>query len=390
MQLPSQYFEDEAICIQLGEKPERFLGAVVPPTFGNSLFVYPTLEELGQAVADERNHYVYWRGTNPTVEIAEKKLADLERGEQCKCFASGMGAISAALFNSLQGGDHVLCISNIYKSTIDLLKYMQKFDVTYSVVYSTKAEDIQQAIQPNTKVIYIESPTDMMLRLVDFRKLADMAKAKGIRTIVDNTWATPIFQKPLTFGIDIVVHSASKYLGGHSDLVGGALITSKEIMKQIFLKEYLLFGGIMSPFQASLLLRGLRTLPLRMKAHQENAMQIARFLSNHPAIAKVHYPALESHEDYELGTRQLTGYSGLMTFELKDAYFEAIKAVVNKVKVFQIGVSWGSFESLIMSPNYGNNEEELIKEHISPGLIRLSVGLGAASELIQDLGQALQ
>ncbi|MDW7617179.1 aminotransferase class I/II-fold pyridoxal phosphate-dependent enzyme [Peribacillus simplex] len=338
---------------------------------------------------DQQNHYVYTRGTNPTVEIAEKKLAVLEQGEQCKCFASGMAAITAAIFNSVKAGDHVLCISNIYKSTMDLLTYLQKFGINHSVVYSTVKKDIERAIMPNTKLIYLENPTDLNLKLVDLKVIGDMARSCGVRTIIDNTWATPLFQKPLTYGIDIVVHSASKYLGGHSDLLGGALITSGEVMKDLFNKEYLLFGGTMGPREASLLLRGLQTLPLRMKVHQENAKQNASFLSSHPAVSRVNYPGLHSPRNTEINNQQLTGFSGLLTFELKSANYEAVKTVINKVRIFKIGVSWGSFESLIMSPNLGNNADNLIKEHVSLGLIRLSVGMEPAEKLIADLEQAL-
>jgi cystathionine beta-lyase/cystathionine gamma-synthase len=238
-------------------------------------------------------------------------------------------------------------------------------------------------------MIYLESPTDLTFQLVDLEEIAKLAKSKGIRTIIDNTWATPLFQKPITKGIDVVVHSASKYLGGHSDVLGGAIITSKQNMKTIFKKEYLLIGAIMPPSEASLLLRGLRTLPFRMLGHQENAFKVAEFLQSHSKIAKVNFPGLQSHPDYQLGKRQLTGYSGLMSIELKDASFEQVKNVINNLKVFKIGVSWGSFESLVISPNLGNNEGKLIKEHISPGMIRLAVGLESAQILIEDLRQAL-
>ncbi len=186
--------DDKEMCMHLADEPERFHGAVVPPLYGNSLFVYPTFESMIQALVDEQNHYVYWRGTNPTVEIAEKKLAALERGEQCKCFASGMAAIAAALFNSLENGDHVVCVSNIYYSTMKLITYMQKFNIDHSVVYSTSIEDIEQAILPRTKVIFLESPSTMTFRLIDLQAVATFAKSKGIRTILDNTWLPPFFK----------------------------------------------------------------------------------------------------------------------------------------------------------------------------------------------------
>lgn len=381
--------EDQEICMHLGDEEGAFSNAVVPPTFSNTLFVFPSFEKLVEAENKQERNYVYARGTNPTVEDAEKKLAALERGEQCKCFASGMAAITAALFNSVKNGDHVLCISNIYKSTNDLLVYLQKFGVSHTIVYSTDVSDIERSIKPNTKVLYMESPTDLNMRLLDLKSIANLAKRKGLRTIIDNTWATPLFQKPITYGIDIVVHSASKYLGGHGDLMGGAVITSKAIMKQLFKDEYLLFGGIMAPREASLLLRGLRTLPLRMKAHQENAMKVVDFLVSHPAVERVHYPGHPSHPDYELGRKLLLGYTGLMTFELRNATFEAVKAVINNVKVFRIGVSWGAFESIIISPNYGNNLQDLKDTHVSPGMIRISVGLEDIDKILKDLGQAL-
>jgi len=382
--------KDKQICMHFEDDRERFNGAVVPPTFQNTLFTYKSFGELAKAVQFEKNHYVYGRGTNPTVEIVEEKIAALERGESCKTFSSGMAAISAALINSLKSGDHVLCVSNLYYSTMELLQYLKKFHISYSIVYSTTIDEISQAIQSNTKVIFLESPTDLTYRILDLEAIAKLAKPKQIRTIMDNTWATPLFQKPLTFGIDIVVHSASKYLGGHSDVLGGALITSKELMKTIFKKDYLLMGAVMPPSEASQLLRGLRTLPLRMPTHQENALTVARYLQNHPKIAKVNFPGLESHPDYELGKRQLSGYSGLMSIELKEAQYQQVEKVINRMRTFKIGVSWGSFESLVLSPNLGNNVEKLLNEHVNPGTIRLAVGLENVNVLIEDLEQALK
>jgi cystathionine beta-lyase len=380
---------DKKICMHFEDDRERFEGAVVPPIFQNTLFTYSTFDILTDALQSEHSFYVYGRGTNPTVEIVEKKIAALERGEACKCFSSGMAAVSAAIINSVKSGDHVLCVSNLYYSTMELFKYLGKFNISHSVVYSTNIEDIKKAIQTNTKMIYLESPTDLTFRVVNLDEVAKLAKTLGIRTIIDNTWATPLFQKPLTKGIDIVVHSASKYLGGHSDVLGGVIATSKENMKSIFRKEFLLIGASMPPNEASLLLRGLRTLPFRMLGHQENALKVAEFLSEHPKVEKVNYPGLPTHPDYQLAQSQFTGFSGLMSIELKEANFNAVKTIINKMKVFKIGVSWGSFESLILSPNLGNNVDKLIKEHISPGTIRLAVGLENASALIDDLNQAL-
>ncbi|RFU68214.1 PLP-dependent aspartate aminotransferase family protein [Bacillus sp. V59.32b] len=383
------FSHDKEICMNIGDGRQRYEGAVVPPIYGNTLFTYDTFDKLSEAVMDEQSHFVYTRGTNPTVSIVEKKLAELERGEKCKCFGSGMAAISAALLNSLKQGDHILCVSHIYFSTLDLVKYLQKFGIEHTVVYATSPEEIERAIRKNTKVIYMENPTDMMYRLIDLKAVAELAKNRGIRTIIDNTWATPLFQKPLTLGIDMVIHSASKYLGGHSDLLGGAIIADQGIIDAIFKEEYLMGGAVLSPYEASLLLRGLRTLPLRMKVHQKNGIKIAEFLESHPAVKTVHYPGIPSHPDYQLGKRQLSGYSGLMGFDLKEEHYDAVKEVIDATAIFQIGVSWGSFESLILSPNYGTNANQLMKEHRSPGFIRLAVGLEDADLLISDLKQAL-
>lgn len=390
MTMPNPFFSDEHIVTHLGDEYERFHGAVVPPIYQNSLFVFKDFDQLAEAMKDEQNSYLYWRGTNPTVQIVEQKIAALEKGEKCKLFASGMAAISSAILTFLKAGDHVVSISNIYGPTTKFFTYAEKFGITHTNTLQTDLNTIESLIQPNTKVIYLESPTTMTFKLVDLKAIADLAKQRGIKTIIDNTWATPIFQNPITLGIDIVVHSVSKYLGGHSDLVGGALITSKEIMDHLFYHEYQLLGGVMPPYEAWLLMRGLRTLPLRMKAHQESGLKIATFLEDHPAVKKVNYPGLKSSPDYELGTKQLKGYSGLLSFELANNSFESVRKVINQLKQFQIGVSWGGFESLVISPNYGYNTDQLLASGMNPGLIRLSVGLENVDELMEDLDAALQ
>ncbi|MDQ0200303.1 trans-sulfuration enzyme family protein [Neobacillus ginsengisoli] len=388
--MTSHLFSDEHICTHQGDEYERFHGAVVPPIYQNSLFVFKDFDQLTEAMKDEQNSYLYTRGTNPTVEIVEKKIAALEKGEKCKLFSSGMAAISSAILTFLKAGDHVLSISNIYGPTTKFLTYLEKFGISHTNTLNTELDNIELLIQPNTKVIYLESPTTMNFKLVDLKAVSIIAKQRGIKTIIDNTWATPIFQNPITYGIDIIIHSVSKYLGGHSDLVGGALITSKETMDHLFYHEYQLLGGVMPPYEAWLLMRGLRTLPIRMKAHQESGLRIASFLENHPSVKKVNYPGLKSSPDYELGKQQLTGYSGLMSFELANNSFGSVRNVINRLKQFQIGVSWGGFESLVISPNYGYNSEQLLNSGMDPGLIRISVGLENVDELIEDLHAALQ
>lgn len=379
----------EYVCAHEADEYERFEGAVVPPIFENSLFVFPDFETLVEAMKDERRHYLYWRGRNPTVEVAERKIAALERGERCKLFSSGMAAISSTLAALLQTGDHVLAVGTVYGPTVAFFTYMSKFGIEFTHVLDHQPERVEREIRSNTRLIYFESPTTMTFRVVDVPALVELARRRGVWTVMDNTWATPVFQNPLAWGVDAVVHSVSKYMGGHSDVVGGALVANAAFVDRVFLNEFRLFGGAMPPFEAWLLTRGLRTLPVRMAVHQNNAMKVARFLENHPAVKVVHYPGLPGHPEYELGRRLLKGYSGLLSFELRDGRFEAVRAVLNRLRLFKIGVSWGGYESLVMSPNRGDNAGELERSGIGPGLIRLSIGLENPDDLIKDLEQAL-
>lgn len=386
--MENHWARDVEICLEHGDRRGQFGGAVVPPTFGNSLFVYDSMDSLSKAVQNEQGYYVYTRGTNPTIETAEMKLAALERGEACRCFSSGMAAIAAALLNSVQSGDHVLCVSNLYFSTMELLKYLQKFGISHSVCYDTCPEAVENHIKANTRVIFMESPSYMTFRLTDPRAISSLAKKHGIRTIIDNTWATPLYHKPLLYGVDIAVHSLSKYLGGHSDLVGGAVIANKKIIDNLFTNELLLMGGNFSPYEATLLLRGMRSLPFRLQAHQANALEVAAFLGEHSKVKQVLYPGHPSHPDYELGKHLFSGYSGVMGFAVHGGYRGA-RRVLDQLNHIKIGVSWGSFENLAMSPNTGSNGEQLVAENIDPGTIRLAVGLGDCGKIIADLEQAL-
>ncbi|KGE19656.1 trans-sulfuration enzyme family protein [Paenibacillus wynnii] len=383
------YTEDELICYQFEDKEHRFLRAAAPPIYETAPFFFDTYEEYAEAANHEKEHYVYWRGTNPTVQIAEKMLAALEGGDACKCFASGMAAVSAALMCSLSSGDHLILIGHVYESSIALVKYLAKFNVQHTIVHSMEIEQVQAAVKKNTKAILMESPTSFIFEVVNITAVTELAKANGIRTLMDNSWGTPLYLKPLAFGVDIVVHSASKYLGGHNDLVGGAVIASNEIIDRMYLEEYELMGASLAPFEAWLLIRGLRTLPLRMEVHQRNGLEVARYLSEHPAVSKVNHPGLLSHPHYELARKQLKGYSGLFSFELRDAAYEEIRSTLNKLRMIRIGVSWGAMESQIISPNYGYNQADLKDQHIPESLIRLAVGLEPPALLIEDLETAL-
>ncbi|SDC52164.1 Cystathionine beta-lyase/cystathionine gamma-synthase [Paenibacillus sp. UNCCL117] len=367
------------ICTHHGDDYDRHLGAIVPPLYQNSLFTRKKM-----------NHgYTYTRVSNPTIELAEKKIAALEGGEEARCFSSGMGAISAVLMQVLERDSHIICPKAVYVPTkVFLETYMGRFGVEVTFVSGESLEEFSQAIRPNTKAIYLETPLSNLFTLQDLAGVAALARPHGITTIVDNTWATPLYQNPLAFGIDLVVHSASKYLGGHSDILGGAAVGSRERMQSLADNERSLFGAVMDPHQAWLLARGLRTLPLRMKQHQESALQVAAFLEAHPLVERVLYPGLASHPQHELAKRQMTGFSGLLSFVPKGTP-EQIRSMMKSLDIFEEGPSWGGFESLINSPGLGIDAETSRRIGIPLGLLRISVGLESLESIIGDLDRAL-
>lgn len=376
--------EKEDICTHLGEDYSRYMGAIVPPIFQNSLFVQPT--EVNNIFEQE---YVYTRINNPTTEIAEKKLAALEEGEEAKCFSSGMAAISSAIMFYIEKDCHVICVQNVYGPTRDFLEnYLRKFGVETTFVSGDDIGEIERAIRKNTKLIYLESPSTFVYSMQDQEKVSALAKAFKIATVIDNTYSTPLFQNPLKYGIDMVIHTASKYLGGHSDIVAGAIVGKSETLSQMVEKERALFGGNMDPHQAWLLIRGMRTLPVRIKQHQENGKRIAEFLEGHSKIQRVLYPGLKSHPQYELGKKQMTGYTGLMSFVPKGNTEEIMK-FVNNLKFFQLGCSWGGFESLIAPVGVGKSHEENKRNNIPDNLVRIHVGLENVDTLMEDLDRCL-
>lgn len=374
----------EDICTHLGEDYSKYMGAIVPPIFQTSLFVQPT--EVNNITEQE---YVYTRINNPTTEIAEKKLAALEEGEEAKCFSSGMAAISSAIMFYIEKDCHVICVQNVYGPTRDFLaSYLQKFGVETTFVSGDDIDEVEKAIRKNTKLIYLESPSTFVYSMQDLEKISELAKAYGIATVIDNTYSTPLFQNPLKYGIDMVIHTASKYLGGHSDIVAGAIVGKKETLSQMVEKERALFGGNMDPHQAWLLIRGMRTLPIRIKQHQESAKKVADFLEDHSKIQRVLYPGLKSHPQYELGKKQMTGYTGLMSFVPKGNTDEIMKFVKN-LRYFQSGCSWGGFESLVAPISVGKSDEENKRNHLPANLIRIHVGLENVETLMEDLDRGL-
>jgi cystathionine beta-lyase/cystathionine gamma-synthase len=384
VKIMDKHTSKEDICTHLGDDYSRFMGAIVPPIYQNSLFVQPT--EANNILEQE---YSYTRINNPTTEIAEKKIAALEEGEDAKCFSSGMAAISSAIMHYISKDCHVICVKNVYGPTRDFLEnYLTKFGVETTFVNGEDVDEIERAIRNNTTLIYLESPSSLVFSMQDLEKVANLAKSYSIGTIIDNSYSTPLFQNPIKYGLDMVVHTASKYLGGHSDIVAGVLISRKEIIESIAYKERALFGGIMDPHQSWLLIRGLRTLPVRVKQHQENAMKVANFLEGHPKVKHIFYPGLKSHPQYELGKKQMTGYTGLMSF-VPEGSSEDINKFVDNLRYFQNGCSWGGFESLVVKLGVGRTREELEKMCIPDGLVRIHVGLENVNTLIDDLNRGL-
>jgi cystathionine beta-lyase len=362
---------------------ERHHGSITIPVYQTSLFAFQNYEDFERAMERVVDHHVYSRGNNPTVQYLEQKLAELEEGKAAKCFASGMAAITAAILSVVQSGDHIICTHQAYGPTREFVgEYLQRFGVETTFVDGTVLADWEAAMRPNTKLFYLESPTSTFFELQDLRAMADLARRVGAVTICDGSWATPCHQQPLKMGIDMVVHSITKFLAGHSDCVGGAVIGCKALLDRICQKEYMLFGGLMTPQSASLVIRGLRTLPLRMQRHEASGLTVARHLESQPYVTKVNHPGLTAHPQHELALRQMTGFSSLFSFET-DRPVEEVKAWADRLRYFKIGVSWGGFESLVTVRTLEIDPGEPCRS-----LVRLYVGMESPEDLIRDIDEA--
>lgn len=370
-------------------------GAVVPPIYQNSLFTFNSWDAIDKAFDNKYQDFIYSRLLNPTVQVAEEKIAALCRGEKAKLCASGIAAVTSAILHCVKANDHIVSIHNIYGPTNTFInKYLRdKLNISVTLVDGTDLDNIKNAIQDNTTLIYLESPASLTYELQDLEAVAKLAKSKGIKTVIDNTWASPIYQKPLTLGIDIEVHSASKYLCGHSDVVAGVVIGNKNIIDSIISNEHELLGAKMAPFEGWLILRSLRTLPIRMAQHQSNAMIIADYLEDHPKIKRVFYPGLKSFPQHELAKKQMKGFSGLLSFELATKNIDAIKQFVDSLELFKLGVSWGGFDSLVYAPVISYLKEldpdQFEAMGINASIIRVSVGLEHWEDLKNDLERSL-
>ena len=372
----------EEICTHYGEDPARFHGAVNTPIFQTSLFVDCEGNEGGL-----EGRYAYTRVSNPTTEVVEQKVAALEQGEAAKCFSSGMGAISAAMMHYIKEDSHVVATASIYGPARRFLsEYMKRFGIKVTFVSGTDPEELEAAVCEQTDLIYLESPSTYLFLVQDLERIAEIAKKHHAATVIDNTYATPIFQKPLTMGIDMVVHSASKYLGGHSDIIGGVVVGRREDVEQMAQNERELFGAVMSPFASWLMLRGIRTLPVRMPQHMKNALEMAAYFQELDIVKEVIYPCWDTHPQYELAKRQMTGASGLMSVVF-DLPGEQIHRIVEALEFFYRGPSWGGYESLA-SPVGADLERD--NETMKKGLVRLHIGLEGADLLKEDFERAVK
>ena len=380
-------------AVHAGQNPDPQYGALSTPIYQTSTFVFKDVAQGAARFAGDEEGYIYTRLGNPTITALEQKIAVLEGGEDAAAFGSGMAAVSAVIMALVDQGDHVVHSSALYGCTFAFLhELISRFGVTATGVDTADLEAVKKAIRPNTKVVYIESPTNPTMRITDIKEVADIAHAHGAKVVVDNTFMTPYLQRPLELGADVVIHSATKYINGHGDVVAGLAIADKETISAIEMTALKDIGGIMSPFNAWLILRGLKTLPVRMDRHNSNAMAIADFLEHHPGVAKVYYPGLESFDQHELAKKQMSGFGGIMSFELKGG-FEAGVRLMNGVKLCHLAVSLGDVDTLIQHPASMTHsvvpEEERLAANITPGLVRLAVGLEDVEDIIADLKQAL-
>ncbi len=385
-----QSFRPDTLAQHAGDDPFRLLHGAAPPIVETSTFLFDSYEALEEAFANPEAHCLYTRGNNPTVKVAEEKIAALEGAEACRLFGSGMAAISSAILSCVGAGDHIVSIKTVYGPAYNFMAtYLPRFGVETTFVEGTDPAEFAEAVRPNTKLFYLESPSTNVFKLQDLPAVTAIAKAHGIRTVIDNSYCSMLLQRPLDLGVDLSVYSATKFLNGHSDVVAGAVVGNRELIRRINAAEYPLLGGIIGPFEAWLIARGLRTLPIRMRQHQESARQVVDFLVKHPRVKVVHYPGHPSHPQYELAQRQMKGASSLLSFELDTGELAAVKRFVNGVRTFGLGVSWGGFESLLFAPLIAQSRELPPEKWQSPGLVRIHVGLEDPLDLIDDLDQAL-
>ena len=387
----SEYLKnDKLITSHYGEEFEHYYNAVVPPIFMNSLNVFETVDDYYDSDKTDKHVYCYGRVQNPTVRILEDKAAALEQGTGALAFASGMAAATTAVLTVCKAKSHVVCIRSAYGPLKTFLnEYCREhLDMSVTYVKGDDTEEFEHAVTDQTYLIILESPSSVVLSLQDIHAVSEIAKKHHAYVYIDNSFCTPIYQKPLLLGADIVMHTASKYMGGHSDIIGGVLAVKDEELMARLRQQRELFGGIIGPMEAWLIIRGLRTMEVRVERHQATAMEIAEFLESHPKVRKVYYPGLLSHPQHELMKRQQGGNTGLLSFEIKGSVEQA-KEVAQRLKIFKLGVSWGGFESLVCMPHARQDAESCRFLGADQNVLRIHCGLEGAEVLKADLENAL-
>ncbi len=389
----------QSLAVHAGEVPDAVTGASSPNIVMSSTYAVTEPVSFSATNLTEETPYIYTRWDNPTVAQLERKLAALEGAETCAAFGSGMAASAALLLGTLSQGDHVVISDTNYAGTAELARdTLPRFGVEVTPVDSGTADNIAGAMRPQTKLVWIETPANPILRLTDIAAAAEIAHAGGARLAVDSTFATPIATRPLALGADYVVHSLTKYVGGHGDAMGGAVIGSKALIEELRVESRIHHGGVLSPFNAWLIMRGAATLPLRMRAHEENALALAQFLETHPKVERVLYPGLESHPQHELAKRQMRNYSGMIALRLGDGGALA-ERMMKELRVFHYAVSLGHHRSLIYwldtadlvgsSFRLEGGQLESYRKFAGDGVYRISVGLEDVEDLRTDLERVL-
>lgn len=375
----------ETLAIHAGDRPDATYGAISVPIYQTSTFVF---EDVGKT-----RGYEYSRTANPTRKVLEDTIARLEGGKAGFAFATGMAA-ETSIIHLLKTGDHIISAEDVYGGTYRLFQnVMRDFGLEFTFLRLNERKRIEQAIKPNTKMLWLETPSNPLLNIIDLEMVVDIAKQHNLLTVMDNTFATPYLLRPIEYGIDLVVHSTTKYLNGHSDVVGGVVVTTTDDLTERI--QFLLnaMGTCASPFDCWLVLRGIETLPVRMKQHEENAMAVANYLNGHPRVKRVFYPGLETHPGHDIARRQMKGFGGVVSMELKGG-IEAVNSFLKRLVVFSLAESLGGVASLAEHPatmsHVSMPKDAQEKAGITEGLIRLSVGLENKDDLIEDLEQALK
>lgn len=375
---------------------KNLYGTLAMPIYQTSTFIFDSAEQGGRRFALEEAGYIYTRLGNPTTTVLEDKIAALEEGEAAVATSSGMGAISSTLWTVLKAGDHIVTDKTLYGCTFALMCHgLTRFGIDVTFVDTSNLDEVKNAMKENTRVVYLETPANPNLKIVDIEALAKIAHTNpNTLVIVDNTFATPYMQKPLTLGADVVVHSVTKYINGHGDVIAGLVITNKTLADQIrFVGLKDMTGAVLGPQDAYYIIRGMKTFEIRMERHCKNARKVVEFLNNHPKIERVYYPGLETHPGYEIAKKQMKDFGAMISFELKGG-FEAGKTLLNSLKLCSLAVSLGDTETLIQHPasmtHSPYTKEEREAAGITDGLVRLSVGLENVEDIIADLEQGLE